>query len=137
MTMNAIEQLKKHEGFRDKPYFCTEGHLTIGYGLNLDAGVTEEEAEVILSMRVEGIRKRLANAIPWYANLAAPRQGVLVNMAYNLGVAGLMGFAKTLTHIRSGDYNTASHEMLDSRWARQVPTRAAELALQMQTGEWQ
>ncbi|WP_240650319.1 glycoside hydrolase family protein [Pseudoalteromonas rubra] len=135
--MNTIEQIKKHEGFKSKPYLCTAGRQTIGYGLNLDAGITEEEAEVILSMRVEGIRKRLANAIPWYANLTAPRQGVLVNMAYNLGVTGLMGFAKTLTHIRSGDYNTASDEMLDSLWARQVPTRAAELALQMQTGEWQ
>lgn len=136
MTMNAIEQLKKHEGFRDKPYFCTEGHLTIGYGLNLDAGVTEEEAEVILSMRVEGVRKRLANAIPWYVNLNPPRQAVLVNMAYNLGVTGLMGFAKTLTHIRAGEYTKASNEMLDSRWAKQVPNRAQELAIQMLEGEW-
>ncbi|QPB82814.1 glycoside hydrolase [Pseudoalteromonas rubra] len=125
MTMNAIEQIKKHECFRDKPYLCTEGWLTIGFGLNLDAGITEEEAEVILFMRVEGIRKRLANAIPWYVNLN-------VNMAYNLGVTGLMGFAKTLTHIRTGDYIKASEEMLESRWAKQVPNRVQELAIQMQ-----
>lgn len=137
MTMNAIEQLQKHEGFRGKPYLCTAGKLTIGYGLNLDAGITKEEAEVILIMRVEGVRKRLANAIPWYAYLNPPRQAVLVNMSYNLGFSGLMGFEKTLACIKAQQYEQAATEMLDSLWAAQVPGRARELAMQMKTGEWQ
>jgi len=54
--MNLIEQLKQHEGFRSTPYQDTEGVWTIGYGLT---NITKEEAETILRMRVETLRKQL------------------------------------------------------------------------------
>ena len=135
--MNTVEQIKKHEGFEPFPYRCTGGKLTIGYGINLDAGITEEESEMILASRLDSIRRRLASAIPWYQRLTAPRQTVIVNMAYNLGFKGLMGFKKTLAAVKDGDYETASYEMLNSKWAYQVTNRAHELAEQMLTGEWQ
>jgi lysozyme len=59
---------------------------------------------------------------------------VLINMAFNIGVGGLLKFKNTLAHIRSGQYELAATEMLDSNWARQVHGRAKELALQMRHG---
>ena len=47
--MNLIEQLKRHEGLKLKPYKCTADKLTIGVGRNLeDVGISEEEAEMLL-----------------------------------------------------------------------------------------
>ena len=42
-----------------------------------------------------------------------------------------------IASISEGDYETASKEMLDSRWSKQVGQRSIELAEQMRTGQWQ
>ena len=64
------------------------------------------------------------------------RRSVLINMAFQLGVSGLMKFKRFIAAYRAGDFVTASKEMLDSRWAMQTPNRAKELSEQMLTGEW-
>lgn len=52
-----IEQLKRHEGFSAKPYFCTANKLTIGYGRNLDdVGITESEASELLRQDIARAR---------------------------------------------------------------------------------
>ena len=66
-----------------------------------------------------------------------PRQAVLLNMAFNLGVPKLMGFKRALSAMSIGDYPRAGTEMLDSKWAKQVKGRAAELARQMVLGCWE
>ena len=124
------EQLKKHEGFRAKPYYCTADKLTIGYGTNLDArGVTREEAEILMMNEVDDCIRALKRKIPdIYNNVNEYRRAVLINMCYNLGIAGLMTFKQTLKHIQEGNYNLASKGMLNSKWATQVGNRAKELA---------
>lgn len=122
------EMLKRHEGFRSKPYRCTAGKLTIGYGLNLDAGITEEEAAYLLNMRVDKIKYNLSVVLPFWDKLSEMRKEVLIDMAYNLGIEGLLGFKKTLGLMGMGDYEGASKQMLTSLWAKQVPNRAKELA---------
>lgn len=134
---NTVEQVKKHEGYRQHPYYCTAEKLTIGYGRNLDdVGISKQEAETLLlndlSLRKAGI-KRTINT--YYCNEA--RFAVLLNMAYNLGLEGLFAFKKTLSYIENGEFEYAAIEMLESRWAKQLPKRAKELSLQMKTGEWQ
>ncbi|USD30894.1 glycoside hydrolase family protein [Pseudoalteromonas sp. SCSIO 43201] len=135
--MLLVEQIKKHEGYKRHPYYCTGGKLTIGYGRNLDdVGLDEEEAEQLLAKDVReakaGVMRRIDTSKCNEARLA-----VLVNMAFNLGLDGLIAFKKMIRHIENGNYELASIEMLDSRWAKQVPNRANELAQQMITGEWQ
>ncbi|MCF6442037.1 glycoside hydrolase family protein [Pseudoalteromonas luteoviolacea] len=138
MSMNCIEQIKAHEGYRQLPYHCTGKKLTIGYGFNLESGgISKEEAELILSMRIEGIRMRLANAVPWYANMVPARQAVFINMTYQMGFNGFKGFKRMLKHAQLCDYELAANEMLNSLWAKQTPERAKALALQMESGEWQ
>ena len=57
-------------------------------------------------------------------------------MAFQMGIAGLMGFRNTLATIERGDYQRAGDEMLMSKWATQTPNRAKRLSEQMKTGEW-
>jgi len=132
-----IEQLKVHEGLRLKPYRCTAGKLTIGYGLNLeDRGITKFEAELLLNHDVSGIIMQLCEAVDGWHCLNEARKAVLVNMAFNMGVAGLMKFKKTLGYIRLKMYSEAGVEMLDSKWSDDVGDRALELSEQMKSGEF-
>jgi lysozyme len=136
MMQTLIEQLKRDEGLRLKPYQDTVGKLTIGYGRNLvDKGISEEEAEMLLIDDVLYLRNRLTR-YPWFLVLNEPRQEVIINMAYNLGMTGLLGFKRMIAALNAHNYSLAADEMLDSRWARQVGRRADELALQMRTGYW-
>lgn len=118
--------LKRHEGLRLHPYKCSAGKLTIGYGLNLDAGITEEEAEYLLLSRIKKIEEKLAN-YPWYVMQSKNRRTVLVNMAYNLGINGLLKFKKMIAALNRYDYIDAANQMMDSKWSKQVKGRADEL----------
>jgi len=132
----ATQQLKTDEGLRLKPYHCTAGALTIGYGRNLDAvGITEEEADLMLRADII-IAERGAEALVGnvWDQLSPARQAVLINMTFNLGRTRLAAFKNFLAALRATDYNTAASEMLDSRWANQVGDRATRLADQMRRG---
>ena len=132
------EQLKKHEGLRLKPYTDTVGKLTLGIGRNLeDKGITEQEALFMLNNDVNYFYTNLSKILPWLSSIDDARQNVLVNMAFNLGVSGLLSFKNMLEECKNQQYNFASIEMLDSKWAKQVGYRAEELAEQMRTGEYQ
>jgi len=134
--MKLIEQIKRHEGFRSKPYKCTAGKLTIGYGLNLDAGVNEELAQLILEYQVKRIVSELRK-LEWFFDIdSTARHDAIVNMAFNLGIAGVCGFHKMINAISIGDYHEAAKEMLDSKWFKDVGDRAIELAEQMRSGAY-
>ncbi len=129
------EQLKNHEGLKLKPYTDTVGKLTLGIGRNLeDKGITEQEALFMLNNDLDYFYSKLCQRIGWMKNLDDARQNVLVNMAFNLGIAGLITFKKTLLACEHGNFKIAATEMLNSKWAEQVGYRANELAEQMRTG---
>jgi lysozyme len=124
------EQLKRHEGLRLFPYHDSTGRLTIGYGRNIhDRGISREEAELLLAGDVVAAERHAENILgPVFQELPEEVQAVLVNMAFNLGPLGLRQFRRMLAAVEAGDFGTAAHEMLDSRWALQVGPRAVELA---------
>jgi len=131
-SQRVAEQLLVDEGLRLKPYRCTAGRLTIGVGRNLeDRGISESEALLLLENDIKDFWDQLATRQPWV--LAAPEavQEALLNMAFNLGVAGLMQFTTTLGHLQTGRYAEAAGAMLASKWARQVGKRAERLAGQV------
>lgn len=131
-----IRQLRLHEGERLKPYRCTAGKLTIGVGRNLeDRGITAEESAYLLGNDIDRFTTELLRALPWVAQLDEVRQRVLLDMAFNLGLAGLLGFKNTLATIKAGDYQKAAAMMLDSKWAGQVGQRAERLSRMMFTGK--
>jgi lysozyme len=130
-----VRQIELHEGLRLKPYRCTAGKLTIGVGRNLeDRGITLAEARILLANDLADVRNGLLNALPWVGNLDEVRQRVLVDMAFNLGLQGLLEFKRTLAAVKGGQYQQAATMMLQSRWAKQVGQRAERLARMMVTG---
>ena len=136
MNDALVIQIQQHEGLRLKPYYCTAGKITIGYGRNLeDVGIDFEEAELLLRKDLARCESDCLHAFPWFADLSEPRQHVILNMCFNLGLAGLRKFAKFLTAVELGNYDTAADEMLDSLWAKQVKSRALELAQIMRGSE--
>ena len=134
---NLIAQLKRHEGLELMPYKCRSGKITIGVGRNLeDIGITEQEAELLLLNDIGRVKQELVND-QWYMDLDPVRKAVIENMSFNLGYPTLKKFQNMISSISQGDYETASKEMLNSRWSKQVGQRSIELAEQMRTGQWQ
>jgi lysozyme len=135
--MTIFDQLRRDEGLRTTVYADpATGVPTIGYGHNLRTAISTAAAEQILRDDVAAVAAQLSQ-YPWFGSLTEARQAVCLNMAYNLGVAGFLAFAKTIEAIRRADWPLAAAEMLNSRWARQVGQRAQRLAIQMETDRWQ
>lgn len=131
-----IAQLTLHEGGRRFPYVDTVGKITIGVGRNLtDRGLSDDEIDLLLADDLDEHWTKLTAALPWVESLNEVRQRVLLDMAFNLGVAGLLTFKQTLAAVHRGDWDAAASGMLDSKWARQVGARATRLATMMRTGE--
>ena len=129
-----IAMLQRHEGLRLKPYKCTAGKVSIGYGRNLDdMGISEVEAMILLRHDIERCYDEL-NVFSWFADLDQVRQEALVDMLFNLGLPTFLEFKKTLKYVAEGKYSQAAEEMLRSKWADQVGDRAKELAYMMDTG---
>ena len=142
--LNLLNQLRRHEGLRLKPYHCSENFLSLGYGRNLETnGISEAEAEFMLMNDLLACESELKDE-GWYNQLDETRRAVVLNMAFNLGKPKLMQFKKFIGALSDDDYETASKEMVTgsdgvspSKWASQVGSRAYELADQMRTGQWQ
>lgn len=153
MQLNLIAQvvgvLAHEEGFDPKPYYCSEGYPTIGYGFKLGPKNTPlelyqfEVSQPVAKLWLEElIRKIMADmlrnptiAAAWN-NCTAPRKAVLVSMAYQMGVDGLASFSNALEATRVGNWTVAESELLDSKWHKQTPARAKRHAHQFLTGSW-
>jgi lysozyme len=128
----VIEQLKQDEGFVSHVYADHLGFLTIGYGFLVDerrnGGLTVEECEYILKSRVERIEKQLESRISFWRTLPDNVKLALVNMAYQLGVNGVMRFKNMMGSLSKRNWKDASDHALDSNWAKQTPKRAIRVA---------
>ena len=136
MQTKYKKMTKSFEGLRLKPYKCTAGKLTIGYGRNLqDVGISQAEADMMFERdfaQAEIEAKRLCKAYGInYENLIEQRFYVLTDMVFNMGYDRVSKFKKMLTALSKGQYETAADEMLDSAWAAQVGNRATQLAAMM------
>jgi len=139
--VNLIQQLRRDEGEVLHAYKDKFGYLTIGVGILIDerkgGGLTSEESAWLLQRRLEGKTKELDAALPWFKYLDTVRQAALLNMAYQLGVDGLLEFRKMLAAVRDLRWAEAESHALDSDWAKQTPERARRVARQLATGAWQ
>lgn len=133
-----LDQLTRHEGFVPNAYQDSLGYWTIGIGRLIDkrkgGGISKLEAQYLLRNDVDKAAKQLDDRLPWWRTLTPNRQAVLLNMTFNLGIGGLLGFKNTLEMVRTGNYEGAAKGMLASKWAKQVKGRATELAEQMRKG---
>lgn len=157
------DQLILHEGLKLKPYKCPANKWTIGVGRNLDdVGLSKDEQrkllgtfglnrkEVIDALLIRGISEEEAlflldndikkcvddvKKFPWFESLDPVRQKVIVDMRFNLGLAGLKKFRKMISHLEVGEYSNAAKEMKDSKWYWEVGNRSRRLVKMMATGQ--
>ena len=127
--MSLIDEIKVHEGFRDKVYKCSEGFDTIGYGFAIkDLVLDEDIADLILQRKLEDLQESIKRKFDWFKESPDEVQDVVSNMCYQIGLSGFSKFKKTIYYLETEQYEEASEEMLDSLWARQTPNRAKELS---------
>jgi lysozyme len=119
-----LDQLIRHEGVVPYAYQDSLGYWTIGVGRLIDkrkgGRLRPEEIKYLLNNDVDEVVEALREALPWLDKLTPNRKAVLYNMAFNLGVKGLLGFKNTLRFVEQGDYDKAADGMLNSKWASQV-----------------
>jgi len=147
---SLLNSIKQHEGFSREAYidpiakedipledleviekYWNDLKVTFGYGFTF---LTEQEAELVLRNKIAHIRIELEDKLPVFHRLSKKRQEVLIEMAYQLGVVGLLKFKKMIQALIGRNYDRAHREMLDSKWAKQTPQRANELAKKMLKG---
>jgi lysozyme len=136
VNINRLKaQLIKDEGEVLHAYEDSEGFLTIGIGRLIDkrrgGGLSRTEARYLLDNDIQRVVASLDRSLPWWNNLPESQQQGLANMAFQLGVNGLLGFQRMLAALKRGEYAEARREALDSRWARQTPNRARRVADQI------
>src|ERR1700753_4254410 len=119
------ESIKRHETYKKFPYHDTTGNLTIGYGRNLsEVGIEMDEADFLLNNNIKICESLLNSHLVFYQYLDDVRKAVLIEMTFNMGIDGILKFKTMLDFLKKHDYESASKEMLNSVWAKQVHNRA-------------
>lgn len=129
-------RLRRKEALRLKPYKDTTGHVTIGWGHNLEEGINEDIADRLLEWDIARHWHDVEKQIPVFGLLDPVRQNVLVEMCFNMGIEKLLGFRKTIQLLEAERWIGAAERIRISKYARQVGARAQELALMIETGHY-
>lgn len=120
--------IKQDEGLKLETYVDTTGHLTVGWGRNLQNGIRLDEAELMFQNDLTQTVNELLQQ-PWYGSLPHNVQNALINMNFNLGITKLLEFKDMITALDHKNYRAAAQAALNSLWAKQVPNRAKEIAV--------
>jgi lysozyme len=137
--MSLRDRLIREEGWKNQTYADTLGNHTWGVGhLDPHSPIGEYHSDDRVSNQLDAdisaATGALERCLPWSAGLSPARLGVLIDMAFNMGVGKLLGFHDTLAAVEQGRYTDAAAAMLNSTWARQVGDRATTLSHIMATG---
>ena len=120
------EMLVRHEGTMCTLYQCTEDKWTIGVGRNLsDRGITEEEAMYLLDNDIKRVIGQLDQYWTVWRSFPEKAQLCCVDMSFQMGIKGFMGFRRTRALMEMGMWLQASEELLDSRYHVQLPNRSS------------
>ena len=126
----AAPLIAREEGCRLEAYKDTLGVWTIGYGhAHVEPGLcwTQSKADEQLRADLTAVITQLDRLLPWWRTLCDARRYVLLSMAFELGVRGLLGFGHALDAIRHQQFTRAATLLLASKWASQVPHRARRM----------
>lgn len=109
--MSAVEQafprVCQEEGFRALKYTDSRGIETIGFGFNIEAGISKRAAEALLREQMQERHEELSK-LPWYAQLNEVRQGVCLDISINSGLGGLLGFHSMIDALEAQDWAAAA-----------------------------
>jgi len=119
--------VKEREGFVPTPYEDSLGHLTIGYGTNIEVGISKQQADCMLEWKLIDDYGTLGGVWKPFRTLPLSVRKGLTDMAYQLGVSGVMGFTHMLDALAKMDYTRAIAEVKNSKWIQETPVRANDL----------
>jgi len=129
------QQLTRHEARKNRPYRCSRGYLTIGVGWNIDSWklppiiasflhihgyITEEMIDQLLDIQIEAAIADTKEIFPNFSTFTERRQNALMDMVFNMGATGVLGFKKMRKAIARGDWNEAAEQVRDSVYWRQL-----------------
>ena len=131
-----LESVKKHEGYRNKVYLDTVGKRTVGVGHLCVEDFWEDDKEYEEDFLMDILKKdlqqaiRQANSMCEGLKISEDAKIIIIEMIFQLGGTGVSKFRKMWQALQQDppDYAEASAQMLDSRWAKQTPNRAKEMA---------
>ena len=144
MPVDARETVKlartliaANEGRRSKPYLCPAGKITVGIGRNLeDVGLSGKEIDLLFANDLKTARDACRRLFQQFDGIDERRQAALLDVAFNLGLPRLAKFKNMRMAVDEGNWSRAAAELLDSRYAEQVPNRARCNAEILRTGQW-
>ena len=136
------EMLTRHEGKKSHVYQDTKKIWTIAIGRNVDKdhngpGLSDDEMEYMLENDIIKRTKALARTYPWFGQLDEVRQDALIDMSF-MGLRALGGFGLMMKAFEEGDYEEASVQAVDSKWAKKdvAKSRSEEIAFMIRTGRY-
>lgn len=125
------ESLRKNEGRRNQVYLDSEGKLTGGIGHHFWVGskIPDEAIEAFFKQDIaDAVSEFMKLPANYRKKLDPARRRVIVEMIFNMNLPKVLGFKKFWAAVEVEDWNTATMELIDSKWARQVKSRAIKLA---------
>ena len=131
-----IESVKKHEGFKDHVYLDSLSKRTVGYGHlcvedHWEDGkkYDKEYLEDILEKDLQGAIDQ-AHDMCQGMEISDDAKSIICEMIFQLGGNGVSKFKNMWKALKENppNYKEAAVQMLDSRWAKQTPNRAKEMA---------
>lgn len=143
---SLLSDLARDEGYRPNLYDDANGknlvkgstiigHPTIGHGWCPEtAACPPDLAEYILGYFADQTWADLTKAAPWITTMPEPCQRALCNMAYQLGVSGLLKFNVFMSLMREGKYKEASDDLTTTLWFRQSGQRAPRIQALIEQG---
>ena len=131
-----LESVKKHEGYKNHVYLDTLGKRTVGVGHLCVEDFWEDDKEYEEDFLMDILKKdlqqaiRQANSMCEGLKISEDAKIIIIEMIFQLGGTGVSKFRKMWQALQQDppDYAEASVQMLDSRWAKQTPNRAKEMA---------
>ncbi len=137
---NLEHKLIEHEGMKKSAYEDSLGFLTIGIGRLIDArkgaGLSVDEIFYLMRNDIDRLHRELTN-YSWFKCLNDVRQGVIIELAFNVGINGLLSFKRMIAALEPLNPPLAAKEMLDSKWAEQVgANRANDMASRLREGRY-
>jgi lysozyme len=140
MNRERLEaQLRVDEGLRLTVYLDTRGLATVGVGhlvhpadlLHVGDRITPARCQALFAADLGRTLADCEREVVGWQTFPGAVQEILANMAYNLGIVGLLKFYTLLHCVRVGDYAGAAAAMVQSRWYTQVGDRSRRLVARM------
>ena len=138
------EEIKRDEGVKYEVYLdhlglptCGIGHLIKEddpeHGLEVGTKIDEERVNELFAKDLETTMDECKKLYYDFDVLPVKAQHIIANMMFNMGRPRLSRFHKMKRAVDNREWEEAATQMLDSRWANQVPNRANRLIQEMKS----